>query len=1016
MANHGDMEQVGDVSFDPDLEAEQATYFYSHVAEHLFRLEEDHDLFELIEEGYLAQQVRHHGDFEHAARTVESFVAPAAARADAPEAFLRAVATALQIRKASSSLASDEMLAALCRGRRVDLAEDAASRSPVGVGRGRAYAVLARLVETAPARRQWLRLAREALESWLAESVSASDPSDGSEDAAAILRWVGPEIGSDALLTAEDPSYLHAASATAWVERRLDDRGLDALRHHLAACRQEDFQGAAAGLGARWREMTTAERDRLATWLNAGFRRHEEFAWWLFVACAEQELDGPISSIEQADGWRATGAESAPPPPADFVLARPRVFGRLGPARSERWAAGDPEMAFALALAKLTTSPSPPAWSRALEALEALGDATHVSAVSRLALTAADHDPAWARQALERLGTVEWRVAPVDALALYFDAVAAVWLDRLPDTLWSRLADQVDPERLVGIAGRLRHPATLVEMVQRVEEYALLLAQSEAEAFRLRRRVVERLLERGARRGGVFRELIDHARKSLLADEWRELARVLAERLARHGAWDAVRTLLPDLPPAERLLATLRLPGGIEEQEVDPLALYATVADPGAVLDEWRALGPLVAEPRPVDEIVEHLGVDVRVESIRHMALLRLIHHRIAYEEKRWPRRADRRAVLDGVARALTVSSDARLADLTPWLVETAALQGDRRARLETREALLGLVELESVSWQARVEAFERLLIAAFHRWHGAAATGCRAAARSLRSVLSVLGRLPRSRGTFEERHALVDAAWPVWPLAVALDELSAGEPIVPGPFRRDILSAVARWLGPDGPDDRVVPAWADVVAACETDVAQRLVLAESPVADELGAALAVLLAAHRPSRAAHLVQRIAPGPMRDWAVRGLLRLGRGSAEERDAWSFSASKSGLGVAWRVAADAARSLPPSWQAWRELLQAGAPPPCAPWLEPVVHGLWLEPGGRQELMSAVCGALHRPTEEVETALRWWLHAAVAPSLGEVEPRDRASWRRLGEALERSRELTRRADEAAPAERGY
>lgn len=377
----------------------------------------------------------------------------------------------------------------------------------------------------------------------------------------------------------------------------------------------------------------------------------------------------------------------------------------------------------------------------------------------------------------------------VEDLARFLDLVAETlpeMLDRQVDgAVWS---PETSGERLLTLARLARSRGVLNRLLDRAEEYAAVVASTQPEGFRLRCDLLSEVTRRLCAQGNDPSSLCRVVPR-LLPEEEDRVRMSLVEALAGRQDGDALaREFSRELAECVsrgirsrrlRLLAWLRVVSDQQrlERVLRPASLYQAVASTQVAEDELHALAPMI-EGAPADpaELADRHVSRVRDPDRRVLALADLARASLTFQRRehgaRW---LDSIAALEPLRQqAGALSSDARLALFTPELVAAVSLAEPRRVLVEFQEAMRRVLTFGEIDDSLRFEVIERLVaglveaafVGTFVETGGEPSRRrCRAVAQAVRW----LARLP-SRSEFQAPD--LRRLWPrLLPLVAALPE-----------------------------------------------------------------------------------------------------------------------------------------------------------------------------------------------------------------------------------------------------
>lgn len=975
-----------------------SSFALRHLAAHLRASGKADRLFDMVEKrGFLATQAGALNGFRQSSEDVESHVLPAALeRRDWPR-FFRHAMVAINLRGLAEALAVPEILSALAVHRRA-LALDLVEQLTDPQQRVRARAVI-------PVDEQ----GDDALLQDLGAVPPPADDDTSTDAWLATLRLLarhrGPELRRHwprLIDRLSDPARVEEAwqaVAESWLARgNVRDPDLWACLANLSATRLREF------LPVRLAAWPDAREEFLESPLPPPFVEDVELLRHVRVAILGRQQD--------ADPWPYLSRMPITPTTALVENGR-QLWPRLDRERLGKLArSGDATARAALLVTVMEARSDAETTAAALAALDEITgarDRLHWSLRYLAAASRSKQTRAQVRAVAAYLYDLRYDAPPEDLarfLALVADESREL-VRQVGNVVWAPTSTVKGLRQLAATATR---PEVLENLLENAEKYATAVSRSGAEGFELRRDL--KILT--ASRLCALREDLEPLRKAaeyLLREEEDELRMAVVDAfLASEDAQGRRRELAAEAgagiaSPRLRLLARLRVASGPAELEatLSPAALYDAVAGSTAVEDELRVATALAELPQDPDGLAREHLLPVRDGDRRVQGLIDLARHVLAYQ-RRTARQIDAAAALQPLRQAIGgISTDERLAALTPELVAMGAEVGPTRAVAEFQEAILRLLRLDAVSWTVRAEALATLLARLVPESfpgdperHSSRARG-----RACVKLLEWIGRLPA--------HPELAALAPRWPELL---------PFVVAAARRlpeDLRIALERswhlripWLGrlgsflPKNPwsaPREGLAAWAGsdsgLLDACFGPVetlAERVAAVRRP-------SLVALLATKSPPRAQEFLAEL-PAGERESLGLGLLRQGwldvelaattLDGAEARlwlelrrrpDEHDIEACLSRL--ADRLAAAELNPLDPSNAALRRVLWQVDPERAAATLGRAVIG--------------ATAAAGRPGGE--RALSFWLQAWLRPHLGHEAPdqRERVEllWRKLVEA---------------------
>jgi hypothetical protein len=175
-----------------EAEAAARSHAWRNLLSHLSAAGETARLFDLLEKKpFLADQVEGLRGFQASGDDLENHALPAAIAARDWQRFLHYAAVALNFRGLAEDLAAPEILRALARAGRIDLALDAAGRLPDSFGQAQALAAVASGCEDGTTREKVLRLLEGRLDDL---ALEAGATTGYAETLTALAREVGPDL------------------------------------------------------------------------------------------------------------------------------------------------------------------------------------------------------------------------------------------------------------------------------------------------------------------------------------------------------------------------------------------------------------------------------------------------------------------------------------------------------------------------------------------------------------------------------------------------------------------------------------------------------------------------------------------------------------------------------------------------------------------------------------------------------------------------------------------------------
>jgi hypothetical protein len=971
-----------------ELTREQREYQFRSIVAHLSEAEAWPKLFDLLEEKpFLADQADHFGGFEQSGADIEQHALPAVIRQGDWNRFLRHATLALNLRGVAEALAEPDILRALVRGGRLNLARDVVDRLADPLRRVEARAVLAAACRSRSSDfRDLLRGIEEALDNAVPTALVL----------AAIARHVGPELSSrwprwiERLPPEEDAAPVWAAVAGSWLDRGetrdsslwgalaaiRDRRLLLELTARLGWLDRGDLEETLEKIGSLFGDDVPSRWHAFATFLDRQTRRRAEqavAAWERWVASE------PIV-------WTAEMVESCR-----------EVLQRLSPRRIETFLAGleDPEVRVAVRVADLEARPDVHRTAAALDAVSGIPDGPAKLHWSLRYLEARPPEPA--DEVRGQVGAVaaylyelRYDAAPGD-LRRFLDLAARSYpkeIGRLvEDVAWSPASR---PETLLTLANDTLREEVARHLLEHAERFAAAVSLTEAEGFRLR----GILIRKAARRLCLLRkdlQRLETAVERLLPEEEDDLREELAPHLGDADRKDQAREAAEGIrDPRRRFLTLLRVlpPKDLPPDFLGSRSLYASMATARPLEEERLALTALLQNPFDPQELARRHITPIRSGDLQTQALLRLARHALAFQRSFYGRRQDPAAALEVVRGTIAVETDEKLAALTPEIAALGAELGPKEAVAEFQEAARRLAGLDTVPWRARAEAMEHLLSLIQPVFLRSGRERERKAARRAADVLESIARLPLGSQTDGALGELRSHWHEILPVVLAV----AGR--LPEATLRSFPKAVREGISACG--EAGGEASRTVFELCLASPAERTLRAERALEDPepgpiLLRALVYLLAAREPQRAVEILPSL-PAEERDPLAVRLLRHGWLCAQGSRHLLASIDDPALreeAAAWSHLRDSEGG------AWLEALTALAPlrhlDLCEPGWGPQLGRLWeIDP---ERSRPALAGAFLRGLrtggrERGEALLRLWLHAHLAPQLGTEQP-SRLEW---------------------------
>jgi hypothetical protein len=984
---------------------ERQNYLFRQLVSHLDSAGAWEKLFDLLEEKpFLAEQADHFGGFEPSGEDVESRVLPATIHLKDWTRFLRFASLALNLRGLAEALAEPEILDTLAAGGRFNLAQDIADRLTNPLRRAEARAILA--AAYGPENERFPDLIRR-----IEEDLGSTTPTPGT--LARVARYLGPELSSrwrswierlDA--PPQEVSAVWKVVAESWLDRgeidapdlwmALSEIKISQLLLDLAA-RLGDFETADAEallrrLDSLFPAGDEARRRARALYLGRLVRRHPELslpAWERWVKAE------PFS-------WSAALTEDGR-----------EIFKALDLPGIEEFLArhDDPETRAAVRIAALEGGPDATRTKAALEAVSAIPDGPaklHGSLRYLEVRPAAPLEEVRGQVAAVAAYLHQIRHdAPPGDLRRYLDLVARFYPGELKrqveDVAWSPASR---PETLLTVARETGQQEVERCLLESAERFASAVSLTEAEGFRVR----GELIQVAACRLCLLQndlQVLAVAVERLLPEEEDDLRTSLAPALAAVGRRKEALQVAEGIRDSKRrFLARLRVlpPDEVPADLLSARSLYGAMASADRLEEELSALSALLLRPFDPQDLARRLIAPVRDQNLQIQALLRLARHTLAFQKSFYGRQQDRVASLEIVRSSLVVETDDRLAALMPEIAALGAEIGGSAAVAEFQEAARRIATLETVPWEARAAALEHLLSRIQAVFLGEN-QGRRAQGRAA-VVLESIACLPLGPETDRKLDDLRQHWHRLLPILLCASER------LPERACRPVHHAVRKGLAAC---DESAPksARSVIFALCTADRDQRLRAAERLLADENGTppcseAIAYLLAANHPEQVPGIAKKLPPELRDDLSLR-LIRHRWIVGQPADSLLTGMADPGR----RAAAEVWRLLSASDETdtrrWLESLAAlaaqGSITPSEPGLEEVLSHLWsFDPDTSRPTLAAIFTTALRGGGRArgEAALRLWLHAHLAPTLGAEAP-ERLGWAEDSRnALRRSCEL--------------
>ncbi|HSK79199.1 MAG TPA: hypothetical protein VLQ45_22285, partial [Thermoanaerobaculia bacterium] len=382
-----------------------------------------------------------------------------------------------------------------------------------------------------------------------------------------------------------------------------------------------------------------------------------------------------------------------------------------------------------------------------------------------------------------------------------------------------------------------------------------------------------------------------------------------------------------------------------------------------ALEDEWLGLAAL-HDPDPPEILFQRYLDRIGDRDTQVIALYRLARQVLDRPETT---RKKRQLVLQMLGQALSaMQSDARLVALTPWLPELVAHVDLHRAIEDYREAFARLLGLHTVSWPARRDAIEGLLV----RLASVLLSRKAEASRWTRSVRALFV-------TFEETLA---HGIPGQEESAAADLL----PTLTATLER-LPAEVANLEHPLGSGLRFSDAESEQIRTlCQAPTEERVraleTFAGTDVPQRMAQALAFLLLREGTEKVLAWIDRCPSGSQRDDLCRRLVVQGwvtgpaAGDLLRRIVDSDLARETSVWIG-----DTSHGAGDWLPAFATLAAENEVDPSDPVWTPLLRDLWTsEPSTRRQILAeAVCAALSlEAPQTAERALRLWLHAHLSP----------------------------------------
>jgi hypothetical protein len=571
--------------------------------------------------------------------------------------------------------------------------------------------------------------------------------------------------------------------------------------------------------------------------------------------------------------------------------------------------------------------------------------------------------------------------AGAEDLCRFLDLIAEVLPSKLESELEALLlSPSSSPEAILSIAHATKSKAVAELLLKKAEGFAAFSAPTEPteeHGVRLRYSLVTQAVCRLCVLTGDL-SLLERRAASLFPQEEDELRSLLASQLAELERRDPRQHHLSSLvcdgiqDPRRRLLTVLKIsPPETLALKLEPASLYRGLSDVRRLEDE--ILGLTILQESPSDPLAwaQQSLFLFRETSHATRAGLRLALHTLRSQK-------GRKLALDLANSFLRAEDSEDLAKLISEVVElTVHASAAEEVGGEFQEAAQRIITMPFLSWEDRLDAFESLL-ATFRRLF-LGETALLDASEAV-PILKIFLRLPLDFKPKSSRTALRDR-WPaILPMIIATMELFPRS-VQTSCFRHFEASVLA--LSPEH-------GWFS--AAFSSRLAERLDLAWpilEAAAPDRGqvTALVYLLARTAPDMAVKLLTRCLADKDRTRLCLRLLRHGWVSREvglalrkllndemdrlQADVWTFPRN------------------PAEAEDWLRSLGAllGDLDVRDPRTEPLLRELWNCPpnSGHPVLAAAVAEVLKtQGRSQAESALRFWLHSFLAPSLGSESAR--------------------------------
>lgn len=945
-------------------------YAFRHYVEHRATAGKADALFHVLEQKpFLADQAAHLGSFRQGTEDLLSFALPWAIQSEDWNRFLRFALRALNFGRMSRSLARPEVLGALAASGWPQLAIDVAAEQPETAGRIRALAVIAGRFEDGAERRSLLARIGEDL-----RNLTLPRDPDGAAPLAEILRSIVREIdpqdwpGGERMLAPlqawpdlVDAVWIAAAEGCLRRSNLADDRLWTALRHVQSPDRLRTL--LPFPLVDAPGELTPFRLKAMLPELPPDLFWHTSFA-----LLGRQARKNPGDAVRS---WEAVSRGASIPWSADLIETGRELFRNMGAERIRRLAkeiaeegsraalwtlclegGGDQSTAQAAfeAIRRLPPGPDQVHWSLRYLRADRVSPIEHIR-----------HHTEAARHFLLQTG---YAASPRD-LALYLDQIAEILPERCATELQNAAGHLGGLPALLELAETITLSSLRLEIHERAEALAAVVARGRREAAQTASRILASLAARlCVERGDLLYLQITSLR--LPPGEEDPLRVTVAEQLHRAGRPELAAEVVAGIrSSAARRTALLDLwPERAESLFREPASLYAAFADVAAIEDERLGLTALHASPADPEGIADRWLRDMTPGPTATAAVLRMARHTLAYQHENGSEPRDILTILHFVERSLTAGSLSRSAAWLPAIVELGATLGSHRLPLELRAAS---TELFSRPWEETGEIFEDLLL----RLRSSLPPNQMGTA-----LLALLHSLREISDAKKQRE---------WTLNL-LPLLAATAERLPDTFVQRALRHAGELAFHEDP----APSEAGFIAQlCGTEGTVRLQAAQTFVREQtaiiLGRpfhVLALLVSQTAPETAVALMQQTPRDSQRDEAFLRMIRyrwLPDLQARELQA---TISQPALAL------EAGLFLDDEARLWLQTLARSVTSrsldPSAPSSGPILDQLWqLDPRlSRPCLADAALAALRMDPEHGEQAIRIWLHAHLPPRLGAAQ----------------------------------